>query len=134
MGEESHRLNLTLDAERAERLKRLAERTHLQEGTLARSLLSAAIDEADTDPRNVVALLDGISGAYERAELSRRQLRAGAAIPLDPLAVRARPTRPIGSRPPLVASVVVGPPPPADLAELILAHSLPQDTPERVAR
>jgi hypothetical protein len=33
MPEESHRLNLTLDAERADRLKRLAERTHLQEGT-----------------------------------------------------------------------------------------------------
>ncbi len=85
MAEQSHRLNLTLDAERAERLRRLAERTHLQEGTLARSLLSAAIDEADTDPRNVVALLDGISGAYERAELSRRQIRAGEGIALDQL-------------------------------------------------
>jgi hypothetical protein len=90
MPEESHRLNLTLDAERADRLKRLAERTHLQEGTLARSLLSAAIDEADTDPRNVVALLDGISGAYERAELSRRQIRAGEGIPLDQLARAVR--------------------------------------------
>jgi hypothetical protein len=86
MAKESHRLNLTLDAERAGRLKRLAERAHLQEGTLARSLLSAAIDEADTDPRNVIALLDGISGAYERAELSRRQIRAGEGIPLDQLA------------------------------------------------
>src|SRR3954469_18224534 len=83
MGDESHRLNLTLDAERAERLKRLAERTHLQEGTLARSLLSAAIDEADTDPRNVVALLDGIAGAYERTQLSRRQVRPGDGSPLD---------------------------------------------------
>lgn len=85
MAEGTYRLNLTLDAERAERLKRLAERTHLQEGTLARSLLSAAIDEADTDPRNVVALLDGISGAYARAQLSRRQIRAGEGIPLDRL-------------------------------------------------
>src|SRR5881392_2243365 len=107
MAEESHRLNLTLDAERAERLKRLAERTHLQEGTLARSQLSAAIDEADTDPRNVVALLDGISGAYERAELSRRQIRAGEG------------SRSISSRAPFVASVVVGPAAAADLAELI---------------
>jgi hypothetical protein len=90
MAEESHRLNLTLDAERAARLKRLAERTHLQEGTLARSLLSAAIDDADTDPRNVVALLDGISGAYERAELSRRQIRAGEGVPLDSFARAVR--------------------------------------------
>ena len=85
MAEQSYRLNLTLDTERAERLRRLAQRTHLQEGTLARSLLSAAIDEADTDPRNVVTLLDGISGAYERAELSRRQIQAGEGIALDQL-------------------------------------------------
>jgi hypothetical protein len=85
VADETHRLNLTLDAERAARLKRLAERTHLQEGTLARSLLSVAIDEADTDPRNVVALLDGISGAHERVELSRRQIRAGDGITLDQL-------------------------------------------------
>src|SRR3954454_17802105 len=90
MGDESHRLNLTLDAERAERLKRLAERTHLQEGTLARSLLSAAIDEADTDPRNVVELLDGIAGAYERAQLSRRQIRTGEGIALEQLARAVR--------------------------------------------
>ena len=91
MGDRTLRLNLTLDAERAARLKRLAERTHLQEGTLARSLLATAIDEADTDPRNVVALLDGIAGAYERAELSRRQIRAGEGIALEDLsrAVRA---------------------------------------------
>jgi hypothetical protein len=90
MAEESQRLNLTLDAERAGRLKRLAERTHLQEGTLARSLLSAAIDDADTDPRNVVELLDGIAGAYERAELSRRQIRSGEGIPLEQLARAVR--------------------------------------------
>src|SRR4051795_11219228 len=98
MAEESHRLNLTLDAERAERLKRLAERTHLQEGTLARSLLSAAIDEADTDPRNVVALLDGISGAYERAEMSRRQIRAGEGIALEDLGRAMRGQRPRRAR------------------------------------
>lgn len=90
VADESQRLNLTLDAEHAGRLKRLAERTHLQEGTLARSLLSAAIDEADTDPRNVVALLDGIAGAYERAELSRRQIRAGDGIPLERFAAVVR--------------------------------------------
>jgi hypothetical protein len=54
-----HRLNVTLDPEHAARLAQLAERTHVQEGTLARSLLSMAIEEADPDARNVVALLDG---------------------------------------------------------------------------
>jgi hypothetical protein len=79
------RLNVTLDAEYAAKLSRLAERTHTQEGTLARSLLSQALDEADPDPRDVVDLLDGIPGAYERALLGREQARAGKAIPLENL-------------------------------------------------
>jgi hypothetical protein len=79
------RLNVTLDAEYAAKLSRLAERTHTQEGTLARSLLSQALDEADPDPRHVVDLLDGIPGAYERALLGREQARAGKTIPLEDL-------------------------------------------------
>jgi hypothetical protein len=55
------------------------------EGTIARSLLSTALDEADPDPRNVTALLDGIPGAFERAELGRAQVRDGEAKPLDEL-------------------------------------------------
>jgi hypothetical protein len=43
------RLNVTLDEEHAMKLSRLAERTQMQEGTLARSLLSRAIDQADVD-------------------------------------------------------------------------------------
>jgi hypothetical protein len=81
----STRLNVTLDAERAAKLALLAERTHTQEGTLARSLLSHAIDEADADPRDVVALLDGIPGAYERAQLGLEQARSGRTIALDEL-------------------------------------------------
>ena len=53
------RLNVTLDSEHAAKLSMLAERTHVQEGTLARSLLSSALDEADPDPRTITALLDG---------------------------------------------------------------------------
>jgi hypothetical protein len=79
------RLNVTLDAEYAAKLSRLAERTHTQEGTLARSLLSAAIDEADVDARHVVALLEGIDGAFERAQLGLEQARSGKTRPLDDL-------------------------------------------------
>jgi hypothetical protein len=79
------RLNITLDDEYAEKLARLAERTHVQPGTIARSLLSTALDEADGDPRNVVELLEGISGAHERARLGRAQAEAGDIIPLDRL-------------------------------------------------
>jgi predicted transcriptional regulator len=81
----AHRLNITLDEEHAARLARLAERTHVQEGTLARSLLSTAIEEADPEARNVTALLDGIPGAYERAQTGLAQARAGEAIDLDQL-------------------------------------------------
>jgi len=80
-----HRLNITLDGERAAKLARLAERTHVQEGTLARSLLASALDEADPDPRHVAELLDGIPGAHERAQLGRRQAKAGETVPLDEL-------------------------------------------------
>jgi hypothetical protein len=79
------RLNVTLDPEHAARLTRLAERTHVQEGTLARSLLSMAIEEADPDPRNIAALLDGIPGAYEQAQLGLRQAREGRTVPLAEL-------------------------------------------------
>jgi hypothetical protein len=80
-----NRVNVTLDDVHAQKLRRLAERTHLNEGTIARSLLSTALDEADPDPRNVSALLDGIPGAFERAELGLAQVRAGEGEPLSEL-------------------------------------------------
>lgn len=80
-----HRLNVTLDSEHAARLARLAERTHVQEGTLARSLLSMAIEDADPDARNVAALLDGIPGAYEQAQQGLERGRKGEVIALDDL-------------------------------------------------
>ncbi len=83
MERSGHRLNVTLDPEHAARLARLAERTHVQEGTLARSLLSAALEEADPDARNIVAILDGIPHAYEHAMRSLDRARAGGTIPLD---------------------------------------------------
>jgi len=76
---------VTVDAERAAKLARLAERTHVQEGTLARSLLSQALDDTDADPRNVVALLDGIPGAFRTAQQGLRQARTGRTIALDDL-------------------------------------------------
>jgi len=79
------RINVSLDPEYAEKLAVLAERAHLQEGTLARSLLLQAIDDADLDARTVVDILDGIPGAFERAERGIEQIRAGKGIPLDEL-------------------------------------------------
>ncbi|MDP9022609.1 MAG: hypothetical protein M3N57_07915 [Actinomycetota bacterium] len=84
-GMASQRLNITLDDEHASKLARLASRVHVNEGTLARSLLSSAIDDADPDPDTVVAVLDGIDGAWERALLGRRQAAEGDAVDLDDL-------------------------------------------------
>jgi len=81
----STRVNVTLDEAHAEKLRRLAERTHTNEATLARSLLASALDEADPDPRNITALLDGIDGAFERAERGLREIEAGRGIPLEEL-------------------------------------------------
>jgi hypothetical protein len=79
------RLNITLDPQQAEKLSRLADRMHVQPGTLARSLLSSAIDEADPDARNVADLLDGIPGAYERAQLGLEQATSRETVALDEL-------------------------------------------------
>ena len=85
MRPESARLNVTLDAEHAERLRLLAEQAHVQEGTLARSLLSRAIDDADVDARHMVELLDGIEGALDRARVGLEQARADKTVALDEL-------------------------------------------------
>lgn len=79
------RLNISLDDEHAERLNRLAERIHVQPGTVARSLLATALEEVDGDPRNIVALLDGLPGAFDRAQLGLRQAEAGETITVDEL-------------------------------------------------
>jgi len=79
------RLNVTLDEQYAAKLARLAQRTQVHEGTLARSLLSRAIDEADVDASNVVQILDGISGAFDRAQLGLGQAHERETISLDEL-------------------------------------------------
>jgi hypothetical protein len=81
----SQRLNITLDGEHAAKLAQLARRVHVNEGTLARSLLTSAIDGLDPDPANVAALLDGIDGAWERAQLGVEQAAVGDTISLDEL-------------------------------------------------
>jgi hypothetical protein len=80
-----NRVNVVLDEERAVKLHRLAERTHTNPGTLARSLLSTALDEADPDARTITALLDGIDGAWEDAMAGLEEAKAGKGIPLADL-------------------------------------------------
>ena len=84
-GAKSNRVNVTLDDAHAEKLRRLADRTYVNEGTLARSLLMTALDDADPDPSNVTALLDAIPGALERAERGLAEVKAGRGLPLSDL-------------------------------------------------
>jgi hypothetical protein len=81
----TYRINVLLDDEHAARLKRMAEQAHAAEGTLARSLLSRAIDEAEVDGRTMVEVLNGIAGAADRIQLGREQIARGEGIPLDEL-------------------------------------------------
>lgn len=81
----SLRLNVTLDEATAHKLSTMAKRLHVNEGTLARSLLATAIDEADPEPANIVALLDGIDGAWQAAQEGWRQAQDGDTIPLNQL-------------------------------------------------
>lgn len=79
------RVNVLLDESHAQRLERMAEQAHTGEGTLARSLLSRAIDDAEIDGRTMTQILDGIPGAWERVTSAREEIARGAGIPLDEL-------------------------------------------------
>lgn len=81
----ARRITLALDARHTEKLADLAARTAVDEDALAESLLVGALDEADPDPERVTALLEGISGALERAREGSRQAAAGGATPLHEL-------------------------------------------------
>lgn len=82
------RLNVSIDDEHAEILLRLAERTHLQPGTIARSMLMTMLERSAESPErssdaDLLRLLDGIDGAFDRVSRGRRQAAAGAIVSLD---------------------------------------------------
>ena len=85
MEERTNRFNVQLDEEHAAKLHAIAERVYLQPGTVARSLLSTALDRLDPDAATITAVLDGIPGALERAEAGLAAARAGRIITLDEL-------------------------------------------------
>ena len=83
--EQTTRFNVQLDDEHAAKLHAIAERVYVQPGTMARSLLSAALDYADPDAGSIGEILDSIAGAYERAQAGLAAARAGRVVPLDEL-------------------------------------------------
>lgn len=83
--ERSNRFNVQLDEEHAAKLHAIAERVYVQPGTLARSLLSTALDQADPDAVTITEILETIPGALERAQQGLAEFREGRFIPLDEL-------------------------------------------------
>ena len=80
-----NRINVLLDDEHAIKLRRIAERTYVQPGTIARSLLSTALDQVDPDAPTITALLDTIPGAFERSQQGLADVEAGRVVQLDEL-------------------------------------------------
>jgi predicted RNA-binding protein (virulence factor B family) len=85
VAKETVRVNVTLSSESGQKLERLAQRTRVQKGTLAGSLLSRALDESDPDSDSIVEILDAIPGAFERAQQGLEEIQAGKGIPLENL-------------------------------------------------
>lgn len=83
--EQGKRINVVLDDEHAVRLNEMAARMYVQPGTIARSLLSTAIDQVDTEAATITAILDAIPGAWERTQEGLADVRAGHVVPLDQL-------------------------------------------------
>ncbi len=81
----SRRLNVSLDEQHAEKLARLADRARVADGTLARSLLSAAIDDADPDASSITEVLEGIPGLPERLAKADTEVEAGKVTELEEL-------------------------------------------------
>jgi hypothetical protein len=86
MASRPKRINVTLDEVHARKLAKLAERTHVQEGTMARSLLSTALDDVDPDAGRITDILDAIPGAWERTQEGLAQAARDEGTPLDELA------------------------------------------------
>ncbi|HEY8868140.1 MAG TPA: hypothetical protein VIM30_01975 [Candidatus Limnocylindrales bacterium] len=80
-----NRINVLLDDEHAAKLYGLADRTYVQAGTIARSLLTTALDRADPDAATITALLDAIPGAWERAQQGLADVQAGRVVPINEL-------------------------------------------------
>jgi hypothetical protein len=81
--ETTRRLSVTLDPVYAAKLAKMAERMQINEGVLARSLLSRALDDADPHPRRIADLLDGLPGALERAHQGLEDAKSRRTIALN---------------------------------------------------
>ncbi len=61
------------------------DRAHVPDGTLARSLLSAAIDESDPDAESITDILEGIPGLPARLDRAEDEVASEAVVELRDL-------------------------------------------------
>lgn len=85
MPETTRRLNVTLDPTYAAKLANLSERTHINEGTLAQSLLSQALNKLTPIRATQLPSWMACRGALERAHKGLADARAGRTTALDDL-------------------------------------------------
>ena len=85
MAERNCHTSVAPEPDHAQKFASMATRMHGQEGTPARSVLSISLDEADPDASRITEILDGIPGAWERAQVSIEQARRGEMVPLSEL-------------------------------------------------
>lgn len=78
-----HRENVLLGAEHGAKLQQMAERVHVSPETLARSLLSQALDGAEPSSTSITALLDSIDGAFAHAEAGWVEASQGHIVDLE---------------------------------------------------
>lgn len=78
-------LVVVLEDEHDARLAHLADRIAVDREELASALLATVLDQAEADGGHLTVVLDGVSGAWERAELGRDQGMAGVTKSLDEL-------------------------------------------------
>ena len=83
MGREPNRVNVVLGDEHWAKLRLLAERVQVSPGTLARLLLSRALDDAESSSTSITALLDSIDGAFERTVVGSADVAAGRYVDIE---------------------------------------------------
>jgi hypothetical protein len=85
VGGQGKRINVVLDEEHTVKLQAMAARMYVQPGTIARSLLSTAIDQVDSEAATITTVLDGIPGASERTQEGLADAKASRVVSLDDL-------------------------------------------------
>jgi hypothetical protein len=81
----SRRLTIDLDDDDGAELDRLAEGQRTDAEGFARGLLIELLRNQGHDSRTATEVLDGIPGAWERAQEGRAQINAGRGVSLQDL-------------------------------------------------